>query len=91
MIVKTKWIRTKEDWSPSYAPFRNENPFSELALKIVLYSIYDSNSPYLLVIRGADDLMMEVVDTKERLIYLYNRIQDYITKKELKELGLHYI
>lgn len=75
---KQKYVKTNEDWYPNFDDDTIEVTFH--------HSKYDYD--YRITIWGSDDFGMEKI-CKNRLeaLELYNKIIDYITKKELMNLG----
>lgn len=85
-----KWIKTKEDWYPSYEPLKYDNPLNHVSLRVNLYGPYPDNT-YLVCVWGADDKGMELITSEEEAKFLYSIIEDFTSEVALMTLGLHHV
>lgn len=86
MKISDKWIKTKEDWSPSFHPGKYGNPHNCLALHVSFYKLSDGQ--YRVCVWGADDYGMDFDhNDKDVVEEIYNKVGDYTTIKDLEEMG----
>lgn len=84
--IETKWIRTREDWAPSFQPHTYDNPLNSTALQVRFSQL--STGQYRVSVWGADDLGMEFDhDDRNTVANLYNTLNDYTTQHQLQEMG----
>ncbi len=88
MLEAEKWIKTNEDWYPSFQPFHHGNPHDHVALLVRLYSYQDS-SEWMVCVWGADDKGMEIMTTEAEAWKMFDWIDDFNSEYDLKKLGLH--
>jgi hypothetical protein len=100
---REKWIRTKEDWYPSFKAnekspawndragwFRWNNPLNHKAVYVMLSLLCDGM--WRVAVWGADDCGMEVDyphDCLGTALCVFNEIKDFATKDYLASMGLH--
>ena len=93
-----KWIKTNEDWYPSYEPKKYGNPMETKALKVRmcrLRGFVEINGKrvwklleWRVCIWGADDFGMEKdVRLKSEARELFQKIKHYTTLIEMEKLG----
>ena len=74
---KSKHVKTNEDWYPSYDDNTIKVNFKHIVKNMYLISVW-----------GDDDFGMEkYCDTRLEALEIYKKIDDYITKKQLKFMG----
>jgi hypothetical protein len=95
MDRKTKWIKTREDWYPSYLPRSrdNSNPIEHRAVRVSLVRLVSSKgkgSPkWRVCVWGADDFGLEkdfrlLVEAES----LFKKLKDFATKLDMLGLGM---
>lgn len=90
MTHKGKFIRTYEDWYPSFSPFKYGNPLDHLALWVCMYTYPDKL--YKIVVTGADDYGIEQYFTiKDQAELIYNHITDFTSFNEMVDMGLGFL
>lgn len=94
-----KWIKTNEDWYPSFRPlqksdpwstFRWNNPLNNKAVYVMMTLLTDGT--WRVAVWGADDCGMEVDlphEIKGTAQSTFDSIKDFSTKDFLKSIGLH--
>lgn len=94
LFRQQKFIRTREDWYPSFRPNARclnpdyHNPLPYTALRVSMMQL--SDGLWRVCVWGQDDMGMER-DVKSPVTAqkIFNTIQDFATKDALKKLGLH--
>lgn len=95
---QNKFIRTREDWYPSFRPsqrpnnpdYHNPLPFTALRVSMTQLFVSDTHpdSVWRVCVWGADDFGMERdVATPVTAQRLFNAIQDFTTVADLKRMG----
>jgi hypothetical protein len=87
---KTKWIKTKEDWYPSYKPGEWGNPLQCEALRVSMSIL--TTGEWRVSVWGADDHGLEKdfqEDLETEAQMLYDEISDYYTEAKLRSIGLY--
>lgn len=81
-----KWIKTNEDWHPSYEPHKYCNALNHLALRVNFYELTDGT--YRCCVWGADDTGMDFDrESREEVLEMFDLILDFTTMQELLDLG----
>jgi hypothetical protein len=83
-----KWIKTNEDWYPSYRPLEYGNKLDHTALRVRCQSPNPGRVEWLVCVWGADDFGMEMWSTEEEVKFLYSIIEDFTTVAALTTMGL---
>lgn len=94
----SKFIRTKEDWYPSFRPgetYEGAHTLGCDALRVGMvelnWYIPNSEEEWRVHVWGGDDFGMELDQpSKEVAQELYDKIVDYTTESDLKILGFVY-
>src|SRR5271167_4524749 len=92
---QTKFVRTHEDWIPSFEPLQVApnpaycNPENFEAMRVTISDFNAKEHGWHVSVWGSDDFGMDVWGlTKAEAKELYAKIVDYTCMAELKKLGL---
>ena len=85
MIVKQRFLKTKEDWHGTFEPNTDDNPYKSPAVQVILFKLNEVD--WRLLVTGNDDYGLELDTTKEKAIFFYNKLKHFVTHVEIQLIG----